>query len=152
MKKMLAVVLAVILCLPSISVAASCEEVVAELNRKLPKKVNEPELVEVLRSLKATNGKKLPPRYVNKARAYQAGWKPSRDLWQIGGMEGKTLGGDRYLNHSGKLPNISSTWREADLDYKGGRRGSKRLLYGKDAPAYITVDHYETFTEIPACQ
>lgn len=152
MKQLLVIVLAIVLCVPSVCCAVECEQVVTELNRQLPQRIDEAEVVGILRSLNATNGKKLPPRYVNKRRAHEAGWRPGQDLWQVHGLQGKSIGGDRFINREGQLPNVRGIWREADLDYKGGRRNSKRLLYAQDAPAFITVDHYKTFKEIPACK
>ena len=49
-------------------------------------------------------------------------------------------------------PGGGRSWREADLDYKGGRRGAKRLVFSNDGRRMVTVDHYDTFTEVPACR
>ncbi|MBQ2082909.1 MAG: ribonuclease, partial [Lachnospiraceae bacterium] len=34
---------------------------------------------------------------------------------------------------------------ECDIDYNGGKRGEKRLVYSNDGLIYYTEDHYETF-------
>ena len=39
--------------------------------------------------------------------------------------------------------------READLDYRGGRRNARRLVFGSDGSRWVTMDHYETFQAVP---
>ena len=36
----------------------------------------------------------------------------------------------------------------ADLDYYGGKRGTKRLLYSNDGLLFVSYDHYHTFVEV----
>jgi ribonuclease T1 len=138
------------LCPFTLAHAESCEEVVSEVNDRLSHKINQQELVEVLRSLNATNNKKLPPKFVTKHKARSEGWKAGKDLWSIGSLKGSSIGGDQFKNLEGRLPD--NRWREADLDYKGGHRGGKRLIFSRDGRRFLTVDHYRTFVEIPACQ
>lgn len=73
-------------------------------------------------------------------------------LWALGELRGKSLGGDRFGNYAKKLPDGRRKWREADLDYRGGRRDPKRLIFSTDGLRVVTVDHYQIFREIPACQ
>jgi ribonuclease T1 len=73
-------------------------------------------------------------------------------LWSVSGLRGRSIGGDRFGNREGRLPWSREGWREADLDYKGGRRGAKRLVYTAGGKRMITVDHYSTFLEVPACR
>jgi guanyl-specific ribonuclease Sa len=40
-------------------------------------------------------------------------------------------------------------WQEADLDYACGRRGAKRLVFSSDGLIYVTLDHYQTFRQVP---
>jgi guanyl-specific ribonuclease Sa len=80
------------------------------------------------------------------------GWNPGSNLWGYDRLKGKSIGGDVFGNREGRLPNGKRAWREADLDYKGGRRGSKRIIYSNDGLRMITVDHYKTFKEVPPCQ
>ena len=40
-------------------------------------------------------------------------------------------------------------YREADLDTGCGQRGAKRLIYSNDGAIFVTVDHYNTFTQVP---
>ena len=130
--------------------AESCEKVVHAVNVRISPGINEQELIEILRNLNKTNNKKLPEKFVNKREARSLGWKPGRDIWSVSALRGSSIGGDHFRNMEGRLPN--NKWREADLDYKGGQRGGKRLIYSRDGLRFVTVDHYRTFTEVPACQ
>lgn len=132
--------------------AVSCESVVNELNQKLNPKIDSTELVDILRTLNATKNLELPAKFITKKEASRAGWKPGASLWSVYGLKGKSIGGDRFGNYEKKLPNGKRTWREADLDYRGGRRGPKRIIFSQDGLRMITVDHYQTFTEVQSCQ
>jgi hypothetical protein len=137
---------------PLARAAESCTDVVRELNRKLEAPIDGPELVAVLQSLNGSDNRKLPTKFVTKKQAQKLGWQPGRDLWKSLRLKGKSIGGDHFANRERRLPNDGRTWREADLDYKGGHRGAKRLVFSTDGLRRVTVDHYRTFTEIPACQ
>jgi ribonuclease T1 len=138
------------LVLPAHVLAQSCEKVVHAVNVQLSPKVDEQELIEILRSLNSTNNKRLPSKFVVKQEARSQGWKPGKDLWSVSALRGSSIGGDRFKNLEGRLP--KNTWREADLDYKGGHRGGKRLIFSSDGKRFVTVDHYNTFVEVPACR
>ncbi len=129
-----------------------CEAVVHQLNQSLNPKIDEKELVNALRALNETRQKRLPAKFVTKGQARKMGWKPGRDLWSSKALVGKSIGGDIFSNREGRLPDGRRTWREADLDYRGGHRGPKRLIYSNDGLRSITVDHYNTFTEVPSCE
>ena len=137
---------------PSQLPAETCESMVKELNAILNPRVDEPELVAILRTLNETGNKKLPSKFVTKNQAKKLGWKPGRDLWESRKLEGKSMGGDIFFNREGNLPDGKRTWHEADLDYHGGHRGSKRIIYSNDGRRMITVDHYKTFKEVPPCR
>ena len=130
--------------------AASCREVAHELNRHLQPGVDEAELAAMLDALNASRNARLPDKFVTKKQARQAGWRPGRDLWQVPALKGKSIGGDRFGNREGRLP--PGDWREADLDYRGGRRGAKRLLFSGEGQRRVTVDHYQTFVEAAPCR
>jgi len=137
---------------PGLLSAETCDTVVHALNQSLTPKIDEPELVAVLQSLDASNNMKLPPKFVTKKQAQRMGWRPGKDLWAVKKLKGKSIGGDVFTNQERQLPNGGRTWHEADLAYKGGHRGAKRLVYSNDGLHEVTVDHYQTFREIPACQ
>jgi ribonuclease T1 len=130
--------------------AESCEKVVHAVNVQLSPRIDEQELIEIIHSLNQTNNKKLPEKFINKQEAKSRGWKPGKDLWSVSALRGSSMGGDHFRNMEGRLPN--NKWREADLDYKGGHRGGKRLIFSHDEMRFVTVDHYKTFTEVPACR
>ena len=130
--------------------AESCENVVHAINVQLSPKIDQQELIEILRSLGSTNNKRLPPKFVAKRQAQSRGWKPGKDLWSVSALRGSSIGGDRFNNLEGRLPD--GKWREADLDYKGGPRGGKRIVFSQDGQCFVTVDHYKTFVEVPACR
>ena len=148
---LLLAVLPVLFGAPS-ALAESCERVVQGLNHRLHGRIDEEELVSVLRSLADSRGRRLPSKFVTKRQARGMGWRPGQDLWTVPGLRGKSIGGDRFGNREGRLPGGSRGWREADLDYKGGRRGGKRLVYDGEGRRVITVDHYSKFLEVPACR
>ena len=104
------------------------------------------DFVDTVRSLRTT--KRLPDRYVTKREAERLGWQPGSDLCRV--ARGKTIGGDRFGNYERRLPVVQGrVWREADLDFNCGRRGAKRLLFSSDGLIYVTIDHYESFREVP---
>ena len=117
---------------------------------RLSAAIDEQELIEIIRHLNNTNNQKLPNKFVNKQTARSRGWKPGKDLWSVAALRGSSIGGDRFQNREGRLPD--KEWREADLDYKGGRRGGKRLVFSQDGVRFVTLDHYKTFVEVPPCR
>jgi ribonuclease T1 len=132
--------------------AAPCEQVVRELNRNLSDPVDERELVAIIRTLNWDNNRRLPFKFVTRRQALRLGWRPGRDLWAVEGLRGRSIGGDIFQDREQRLPGGGKTWREADLDYKGGRRGAKRLVYSMDGIRMVTVDHYRNYREVPACR
>jgi len=103
--------------------------------------------VETVRSVRETGA--LPAaRYIDKAAAEKRGWRPGGDLCRVSG--GRAIGGDRFQNREGRLPSAPGRrWTEADLDFDCGRRNAKRLVFSSDRLVYVTVDHYDTFREVP---
>jgi ribonuclease T1 len=132
--------------------AEDCETVVRYLNAEIEPKVDATELVDILRTLNVTKNRTLPFKFISKKDATKAGWKPGTPLWSVNGLKGKSIGGDRFGNYEKKLPSGIHKWREADLDYQGGRRGSKRIVFSQVGLRMITVDHYKNFKEVPVCQ
>lgn len=86
----------------------------------------------------------LPDNFITKKEAEKLGWH--------GGSlksyaPGKSIGGDHFGNYEGLLPD--GQWRECDIDYTGGSRGAKRLIYAEDVSSiYYTHDHYESFERL----
>ncbi len=88
---------------------------------------------------------KLPPNYITKKEARSLGWSG-------GSLEdyapGKCIGGDRYGNYEGLLPEKKGrSYTECDIDTLGkSSRGAKRIVFSNDGLIYYTKDHYKTFT------
>lgn len=87
---------------------------------------------------------RLPDNFITKNEA--------RDLgWESGGLEdyapGKCIGGDRFGNYEGLLPDAPGRkWTECDIETLGrGSRGAKRIVFSNDGLIYYTDDHYESF-------
>lgn len=91
---------------------------------------------------------KLPGNYLTKREAEDLGWEASEgNLWDV--TEKMSIGGDRFGNREGLLPNASGRrWYECDIDYAGGYRNEKRIVYSSDGLIYYTGDHYESFTQL----
>lgn len=148
MKKIRLTLLCLTLLLPGgTAFAESCRAVAHALNRQLHPQLDATELAEVLVAL---NNGALPEKFIAKREARRLGWEPGEDLWRVPGLRGRSMGGDHFGNREGRLP--PGAWREADLDYRGGHRGAKRLLFSGSGRRFVTVDHYRTFVEVPPCQ
>lgn len=88
---------------------------------------------------------KLPSNYVTKNDAKKMGWVASKgNLLKV--CEGCSIGGDKFTNREGNLPSKQGRqYYECDIDYKGGTRNAKRIVYSNDGLIYYTEDHYNTF-------
>ncbi|MBO5129052.1 MAG: ribonuclease [Oscillospiraceae bacterium] len=86
----------------------------------------------------------LPENFMTKKEAQALGWEG-------GGLdpyaEGMCIGGDRFGNYEGLLPDAEGrTWTECDIDTLGASsRGAKRIVFSNDGLIYYTGDHYESF-------
>lgn len=90
---------------------------------------------------------KLPGNFITKREAEKLGWKSKGTLNKL--APGKSIGGDRYGNYEGHLPNKQGrNWKECDIDYKSGNRNAKRIVYSNDGLIYYTEDHYKTFERL----
>lgn len=90
----------------------------------------------------------LPSNYITKKEATKLGWVSKEgNLWDV--APGKSIGGDYFGNYEGLLPEDDDRdYYECDIDYEGGYRNSKRIIYSNDGLIYYTEDHYESFEEI----
>ncbi len=88
----------------------------------------------------------LPKNFITKKQARELGYGGG-DLWRY--ARGKSIGGDRFGNFERKLPGKKGRiWRECDVDYAGGARGAKRLVFSNDGLIFYTADHYESFERV----
>ena len=90
----------------------------------------------------------LPENFITKNEAKALGWD-SRYNYVGDVAPGKSIGGDRFGNYEGLLPDKKGrTWYECDANYTGKKRGAERVLFSSDGLYYYTNDHYKTFTEM----
>lgn len=89
----------------------------------------------------------LPDYYLTKNEARDLGWVSEEgNLWEV--TEGGVIGGDRFGNREGLLPDAAGrTWYEADVNYQGGFRGAERLVFSNDGLIFYTDDHYDSFSD-----
>lgn len=90
----------------------------------------------------------LPGNYITKKEAEELGWVSSRgNLAEV--APGKSIGGDRFGNREGLLPEKSGRkYYECDIDYVSGTRNAKRIIFSNDGLVYYTEDHYESFEKL----
>lgn len=91
---------------------------------------------------------KLPLNYITKAKAQEMGWDPEKgNLSDV--LPGMSIGGSAFGNYEGNLPRATGRrYFECDIDYEGGYRGAKRLIYSNDGLVFYTEDHYNTFEQL----
>lgn len=90
----------------------------------------------------------LPDNYITKKEAQDMGWDSKKgNLDQV--APGMSIGGNRFGNYEGLLPEKKGRkYYECDLEYEGGYRGAKRLIYSNDGLIFYTEDHYQTFEQL----
>lgn len=98
---------------------------------------------------------KLPSNYVGKNEGkdlYESSTGNTFSKWNFNPWTtiGVMIGGDDFNNYASdpdyyheNLP--EGEYYEADVDYSGSNRGTKRLIYQSGCIIYYTADHYETF-------
>lgn len=91
---------------------------------------------------------KLPVNYITKNQAEGLGWDASKgNLSDV--LPGRSIGGSAFGNYEGILPKAEGRmYFECDIDYEGGYRGAKRLVYSNDGLVFYTEDHYKTFEQL----
>ena len=86
----------------------------------------------------------LPSNFISKKEAQALGWTG-------GSLEpyapGKCIGGSRFGNYEGLLPDASGRYyTECDINTLGkSKRGSERIVFSNDGLIFYTGDHYESF-------
>ena len=91
---------------------------------------------------------RLPANFLTKSQAQNLGWN-NRD-GNLGDVApGMSIGGDRFGNYEGILPDASGRkWTECDIDSDGGYRNGKRIVFSNDGLIYYSDDHYNSFRPI----
>lgn len=90
---------------------------------------------------------KLPGNFISKTEARKLGWEGgSVEKFR----EGAAIGGDRFGNYEGLLPEKAGRgYTECDIGtYGKNGRGAERLIFSDDGLYFYTDDHYESFTEL----
>ena len=78
----------------------------------------------------------LPDNFITKKEAKNAGWVSSKGNLSEA-APGKSIGGDRFGNYEGILPEKEGRqYYECDIDSDGGYRGAKRIVYSDDGLVY----------------
>ena len=90
----------------------------------------------------------LPDNYITKKEAKKLGWVSSEgNLDEV--APGKSIGGDYFGNYEGSLPEKKGRdYYECDIDYTGGYRAEKRIIFSNDGLIFYTEDHYNTFEQL----
>ena len=90
----------------------------------------------------------LPENYITKKEAQALGWDNRKgNLWKV--ADGCSIGGDRFGNYEGLLPDAKGRrWTECDIGFDGGYRNGRRIVFSSDGLIYYTADHYQSFDEI----
>ncbi|MCR5557834.1 MAG: ribonuclease [Butyrivibrio sp.] len=90
---------------------------------------------------------RLPQNFITKKEAKALGW-PGGSLEEY--APGKCIGGDRFGNYEGLLPEENGRkYYECDVDTLGKKsRGAKRIIYSNDGLIFYTKDHYESFEQL----
>lgn len=87
----------------------------------------------------------LPSNFITKNEAKKLGWVSQEgNLGEV--APGKSIGGDKFGNYEGLLPEADGRqYYECDINSDGGYRGAERIVFSNDGLIYYTGDHYETF-------
>lgn len=90
----------------------------------------------------------LPSNFVTKKQARDMGWKSNKgNLRKV--CEGCSIGGDIFTNSQKVLPvKKGRIYYECDIDYQGGERNAKRIVFSNDGLIYYTDDHYNSFEQL----
>lgn len=97
----------------------------------------------------------LPSNFVTKNKAMDAGWDSrAGNLNTV--LPGKSIGGSRFGNYEGLLPEKNGRkYYECDIDFnpdgqtsEPAYRNEKRIIYSNDGLVFYTEDHYKTFEQL----
>lgn len=126
------------------SLAASVQQ---ETSADAPKSQQPITVPQAIADYLFTHGE-LPDNFLTKNEAKAMGWDSSSNyLSDV--APGYSIGGDRFGNYEGLLPDASGRkWYEADANYTSGPRGAERVVYSSDGLVYYTGDHYESFEQM----
>lgn len=79
----------------------------------------------------------LPNNFFKKGTFQSSSYTPENKM---------SVGGDRFYNREGLLPEKNGrTFTECDIDYRGGARNAKRIVFSSDWLIFYTENHYNSF-------
>ncbi|HWQ97297.1 MAG TPA: ribonuclease domain-containing protein [Clostridia bacterium] len=89
----------------------------------------------------------LPENFITKSEARALGWSGGG---LDGYADGKCIGGDRFGNNEGLLPEANGRkYYECDIDtLHADDRGPKRIVFSNDGLIYYSGDHYDSFEQL----
>lgn len=90
----------------------------------------------------------LPSNFISKTKARKAGWVAEQgNLDEV--CPGMSIGGSTFHNDDGLLPDAPKrTWKECDIDYNGGFRSDKRIVFSNDGLVFYSGNHYKSFEQL----
>ncbi|MBQ7535074.1 MAG: ribonuclease [Stomatobaculum sp.] len=90
----------------------------------------------------------LPSNYISKRKAEERGWdSKAGNLDDV--LPGMSIGGSGFGNYEGLLPaKKGRKYYECDIDYTGGHRNAKRIIYSNDGLVFYTENHYKSFEQL----
>ncbi len=139
--------LALLLTFASALAAKSSDPIVVDLSAANVSEDGEYSTMEQVAAYLYTFGR-LPSNFITKRDAQNLGWD-SRDGNLYAVAPGKSIGGDRFGNYEGILPDKKGRkWTECDINSDGGFRNGLRICFSNDGLIYYTDDHYNSFREI----
>lgn len=81
---------------------------------------------------------KLPSNYRKKSEFNRSDYTTYNKL---------SVGGDIFYNREELLPKEKNrVYYECDIDYQGGNRNAKRIVFSNDHLIFYTKDHYDSFS------
>ena len=91
---------------------------------------------------------KLPGNYLTRDEAQAKGWSNKKN--NLGDVApGYSIGGDRFGNREGLLPNAKDRlWFECDVNVVNGRRSDERVVWSNDGLIYYTPDSHQSFVQL----
>lgn len=91
---------------------------------------------------------RLPSNYITARSAKERGWVPEQGTLDSC-LPGLSIGGSAFGNYEGLLPEKRGRkYYECDIDYAGGYRNAKRIVYSDDGLIFYTEDHYQSFERL----
>ncbi len=90
----------------------------------------------------------LPDNFITKDEARNMGWG-RRYQYVSEAAPGKSIGGDRFWNLEGLLPEARGRqYFECDCYYREGSRNAYRIIFSNDGLVFYSANHYKSFVQM----